>query len=79
MDKLLEKWQWKWPAAESTREFLYIFENEDKMVLEVKEKRSNGEKNCEWMIFDKGTGKIEQLQFKSMSQNKREFHGDITL
>jgi hypothetical protein len=49
------------------------------MVIEVKEKLANGEKNCEWLIFDNGTGEIERLHFKGMSQNKREFHGDITL
>lgn len=79
MDKFLKKWEWKWAANESTREILYFFENDKKMVLELKEKRSNGEKRCEWLIFNKETEKIKILAFKSMSENKRQFDGEITL
>lgn len=58
MDKFLMKWEWKWAGSESTREILYFFESDKKMVLELKEKRSNGEKRCEWLIFNKETEKI---------------------
>ncbi len=79
MDKLFKKWEWKWTANESIREILYFFENDKKMVLELKEKRLNGEKRCEWMIFNKENEKIEPLAFKSMSENRRQFDGEITL
>ena len=71
MDKFFTKWQWKWPENESTKEILYMFENEHKMVLEIKEKRSNEEKYCEWMSFNKMTREIEILQFKAMGEKKR--------
>jgi hypothetical protein len=58
MDKLFKKWEWKWTANESTREILYFFENDKKMVLELKEKKSNGEKRCEWLMFNKENEKI---------------------